>query len=427
MLCNTSPHLVIPGGPSAGARLLQIALVIAGPALTACAPREVPDGWASAPLAVAAPAPAGSRYPNLASARDGGLALSWIAPAEDGSHALQFASWSGDRWSAPATVASGAGWFVNWADFGSVVPLENGLWAAHWLEQRPGSVYSYDVRMAVSSDAGRSWSAPMTPHDDGTPTEHGFVSMAGAGGAVTAVWLDGRNTGGGDHEAEHGSAAGAMTLRAARISTEGRVSGGESELDARVCDCCQTDVAASSAGLVAAYRDRSDGEIRDIAVVRATDAGWSAPSSVHHDGWRIDACPVNGPAIAAHGHTVAVAWFTAPDQPRVRLAFSSDAGGSFAAPLEVAAGRVAGRVDLVLLDDARAVVSWLAEGAGGAEIRAQLWTSTGPAGEPLVVATSTVDRGAGFPRMALAGNALLFAWTEVAATPAVRTAIVRLR
>jgi hypothetical protein len=267
----------------------------------------------------------------------------------------------------------------------------------------------------------------MTPHGDGTPTEHGFVSMAGTGNAVTAVWLDGRNTGGGGHEAGHDSAAGAMTLRAARVSADGRVAGGENELDARVCDCCQTDVSASVDGLLVAYRDRSDDEIRDIAVVRATDTGWSAPSTVHRDGWRIDACPVNGPAIAAHGRTVAVAWFTAPDQPRIRLAFSSDAGASFAAPLEVAAGRVTGRVDLVMLDDARAVVSWLAEGADGAEIRAQPWSRAGAAGAPLVVAASTVDRAAGFPRMALAGNALLFAWTEVAATPTVRTALVRLR
>jgi hypothetical protein len=80
-----------------------------------------------------------------------------------------------------------------------------------------------------------------------------------------------------------------------------------------------------------------------------------------------------------------------------------------------------------MLDDARAVVSWLAEGADGAEIRAQPWSRAGAAGAPLVVAASTVDRAAGFPRMALAGNALLFAWTEVAATPTVRTALVRLR
>ena len=124
---------------------------------------------------------------------------------------------------------------------------------------------------------------------------------------------------------------------------------------------------------------------------------------------------------------MAVAWFTAPDQPRVRLAFSDDAGRSFAPPLEIAAGRVAGRVDLVLLDDRRAVVSWLADDAGGGEIRAQLWTRDGASGAPLTIASSSIDRAAGFPRMARTGEDLLFAWTEAGETPAVRTAIVRLR
>ena len=401
---------------------------LAAALLAACAPESGDTaGWAVAPVSSSAPAAPGSRYPNLASGPDGSAVLSWVAPATGGAHALQYSTWTGHGWTAPMTVSTGAGWFVNWADFASVIPFENGLWAAHWLEQRPGNVYSYDVRIAVSKDNGRSWSAPMSPHDDGTPTEHGFVSMIGTGDGLTAVWLDGRNTGGGDHEATHGSAAGAMTLRTAGIDKLGRVRGGETELDARACDCCQTDVASSSEGLIVAYRDRDEGEIRDISVVRATDAGWSAPSRVHRDDWRITACPVNGPAIAAHGRTVAVAWFTAPDQPRIRLAFSDDAGRSFAPPLEIAAGRVAGRVDLLLLDDQRAVVSWLADGAQGAEIRAQLWTRSDAVGSPIVVATTTVDRGAGFPRMTRSGNALLFAWTDVAATPAVRTAIVRLR
>jgi hypothetical protein len=211
------------------------------------------------------------------------------------------------------------------------------------------------------------------------------------------------------------------------IDAHGRLSGGEVELDARVCDCCQTDAAMSSEGLVVAYRDRDEGEVRDISVVRATDAGWSAPTRVHRDDWRIAACPVNGPAVAAQGRAVAVAWFTAPDQPRIRLAFSDDAGRSFAPPLEIETGRVAGRVDLVLLDERRAVVSWLAETDGAAEIRAQLCTPTGAVGSPLVVARSSVDRASGFPRMARAGEALVFAWTETGATPAVRTAILRLR
>ena len=88
---------------------------------------------------------------------------------------------------------------------------------------------------------------------------------------------------------------------------------------------------------------------------------------------------------------------------------------------------MAGRVDLLLLDDQRAVVSWLADGAQGAEIRAQLWTRSDAVGSPITVAAATVDRGAGFPRMTRSGNALLFAWTDVAATPAVHTSIVRLR
>src|SRR5687768_10352920 len=235
MICNTSPSLLIyrhracRGLAGIGhwmAMLAAVAVLLAG-----CVPESGDTaGWALAPVSSSAPAAPGSRYPNLAS-------------RPDGAHALQFSTWTGDGWTAPVTVSTGAGWFVNWADFVSVVPFEDGLWAAHWLEQRPGSAYSYDVRIAVSKDDGRSWSAPMSPHDDGTPTEHGFVSMIGTGDGLTAVWLDGRNTGGGDHDATHGSAAGAMTLRTAGIDKLGRIRGGETELDARACDCCQTDVA----------------------------------------------------------------------------------------------------------------------------------------------------------------------------------------
>lgn len=398
--------------------------------LAACrpAPDDADRVWAVPTAAsAAAPAPPGSRYPSLSRAPDGRVVLSWLAPSSGEGHALQYATWADGLWSAPATVTAGNGWFVNWADFASVVPLGDELWAAHWLEQRPGSVYSYDIRVAVSGDDGRSWSPSLTPHRDGTPTEHGFVSMAAAGGRVTAVWLDGRNTSGADHDAGDGPSHAAMTLRTATVDAQGRVAGGETELDARVCDCCQTDIATTSDGLVVAYRDRSEDELRDISVVRATSDGWSEPQTVHRDGWRIAACPVNGPAVAAHGATVAVAWFTAPDMPRVRLAFSSDAGRRFAPPLEVAAGRLAGRVDIVLLDEQRAVVSWLAEGASGAEIRAQLWNRDGPASAPLTVASTSVERASGFPRMALAGRALLFAWTDTATTPIVRTALLELR
>jgi hypothetical protein len=147
---------------------------------------------------------------------------------------------------------------------------------------------------------------------------------------------------------------------------------------------------------------------------------------VHADGWRVDACPVNGPAVDARGRTVAVAWFTAADVPRVRVAFSQDAGQTFAPPIEVASGDVTGRVDVALLDDGRAVVSWLQPSADGAEIRAQPFNLAGPAGASLTVAASTVQRASGFPQMVRAGGGLLFAWTDAGEPSRVRTAYATL-
>ena len=64
-------------------------------------------------------------------------------------------------------------------------------------------------------------------------------------------------------------------------------------------------------GPVVVYRDRSEAEkeIRDISIVRLKGKKWSAPRPVFQDGWRLNGCPVNGPAVAAAGRRVAVAWF----------------------------------------------------------------------------------------------------------------------
>jgi hypothetical protein len=136
---------------------------------------------------------------------------------------------------------------------------------------------------------------------------------------------------------------------------------------------------------------------------------------------------VNGPAIDAQGRSVAVAWFTAADVPRVRLAFSQDAGRSFGAPVEVASGSVAGRVDVVLLGRDRAAVTWLHETADGAEIRVQPFDDDGPSGPVAVVARSSVQRASGFPQMIRAGDGLLFAWTDASGPSRVRTAYAALR
>jgi hypothetical protein len=392
------------------------------PPAPAAAPQPRED-WLGPLQRIEVPAGPGARYPHLAAAPGGRpLVMSWLEPGANGDEFyLRHASWLPDRrWSAATKVVAGDDWFINWADFPSVVPVDERRWVAHWLQQKPGGIYSYDAMVRLSEDGGATWGTPRALHDDGTATEHGFVSIANAAGRAYAVWLDGRKTSAeaGHEGGHHGTAGGAMTLRGTIVAPGPQDSG--VEIDDRVCDCCQTDAAGSGDGLVVVYRDRDDRELRDIRAVRLGADGWSAPAIVHADGWRIDACPVNGPAVAALDDDVVVAWFTAPDVPRVRLAYSSDGGRTFAAPIEVASGKVAGRVDVVLLPDRRAVVSWMQESTAGAALRAQPFTAAGAAGAAIDFATTDVASSSGFPQMLGTGDGLLFAWTGTDPGPALR-------
>ncbi|MGH7507022.1 MAG: sialidase family protein, partial [Longimicrobiales bacterium] len=294
---------------------------------------------------------------------------------------------------------------------------------AHWLAREGAGSYAYGVRIALSHDRGTTWSDPVTPHRDGTRTEHGFVTLYPApDGGVSAVWLDGRNMAGTAAQDGHGMGAD-MTLRATTIGPGG-ATGPELLVDDRTCECCQTDVAIAADGPVLAYRNRSPDEIRDIAIARFRDGRWSEPHTVHPDRWQILACPVNGPAIAADSDRVAVAWFTAArDTPRVLIAFSSDGGETFGAPVRADDGDPVGRVDLLLLDGGNALLSWLERGEPST-VRVRRIAAAGLTGPATTVTTTSAARASGFPRMARSRNGIVFAWTVPGAGGGVRTALV---
>jgi hypothetical protein len=373
------------------------------------------------------PAAPGSGEPNLAVAPDGRVLLSWIEPAGEGRHALRFSTLDGDAWSAPRLIAEGAGWFVNWADFPALAALPDGTLFAHWLVKSGPSTYAYDVQAAWSRDGGETWSRPVVPHRDGTKTEHGFVSMTPAGaGAMGVLWLDGRKTAGGGHGG-HGEGKGAMALLHTTVGADGTL-GPETVVDPRVCDCCQTDAAQSGAGTIVVYRDRTANETRDISFVLASGGRWSDPRPVANDGWVINGCPVNGPAVAARGRTAVVAWFTAAnDKPAVKAALSSDGGASFGDPIVISATRPLGRVDVVLLDGGEALVSWLEQGENGAAaVNIRRVGANGSPGPAATVAASTGARSSGFPRMAASGASVVVAWRDAGDPPKVRTAVLDL-
>jgi hypothetical protein len=375
---------------------------------------------------VASPAGPASGEPFLSSDGDA-VYLSWLERRGD-EHELRFARFDGLEWSAPRVVVRRGDFFVNWADFPSIRPGPEGTLWAHWLERGGKGVYDYGIRIAHSTDEGATWSEPWTPHDDLTPTEHGFVSAFSRGDRVGFAWLDGRETDPALLEADPDHVR-RMTLRYREVAVG---AGPESEilLDGRVCDCCQTATTVTDAGPVVVYRDRSEAEVRDIYVTRRVEGAWIEGAPVHEDGWVITGCPVNGPAIDSEGDTVVVAWFTAPkDVPRVKVAFSIDGAASFEAPVVVDDGNPAGRVDVLMLGAGEALVTWLERtGGDAAEVRARFVRAGRVAGVSHTLTSTTSTRPSGFPRVApLADGSLLLAWTDATGTETtVRTARVRM-
>lgn len=397
--------------------------------LAACSVERAPT-----PLVVEAlpsPTAGDAAEPFVSRAADGTLYLSWLERQADSSVALRLARrGADDAWGEATTVVQRRDLFVNWADFPSVVPLADGRLLAHWLQRSGEGKFAYDVRVAESRDGGATWAESVIPHAQGVAAEHGFVSILPVGeGGAAIVMLDGT--------------AGALAAEAAKSRGAPDAHGGGMQLgyaawkdgavtsqrilDTRTCDCCQTTAAMTSRGPVVVYRDRSDDEVRDMSVTRLVDGEWTAPAPLHADGWKIDYCPVNGPAAGSIGDTVAVAWFTgAQDTSRVRVAFSTDAGASFSAPVRADDGLPTGRVDLEMLSGDAALVSWIErQGGDTAQVRMRVVHRDGTVEPAVVVSPSSGARSSGFPRMARDGDGVTIAYTLPGKPSQVKVARVR--
>ena len=115
----------------------------------------------------------------------------------------------------------------------------------------------------------------------------------------------------------------------------------------------------------------------------------------------------------------------AKDTPKVKVIFSSDAGASFGQPIVVDDGSPVGRVDVVMLTNGTALVSWLERTARGGEVKVRLVRPDGSNSQAITVAESSVARATGFPQMALAGDQIILAWTDPGTPSRVRTAVGR--
>jgi hypothetical protein len=371
--------------------------------------RSEPADWTVAVQRVESPAGANSSEPQVA-VSDRGVLVSWIERVGTTTY-LKFAERTASGWTAPITAASGADWFLSYADVPSVQRVADGTLVAQWLQTTDPIIEAYNLQMSYSRDNGKTWAPSFMPHHDGTKTQHGFASLVEAGGGqVGVIWLDGRNSAFDFDKPDTGT----MTLRYAAFDANWKQTA-DSEIDHRVCECCSTTAVMTSDGVLAGFRDRDDKEMRDMGVSRLENGRWTPTTIVSQDNWMIDFCPVNGPMMSARGRDVVAAWFTVKnDQGQAYAAFSNDAGRTWGMPVRLDDAGSLGRVDVEMLDDGSAVATWVEYAEGRSDFRLRRVDRSGVRSAAVTVAGVSGGRASGFPRVARRGNELVFAWSESA-------------
>ena len=352
------------------------------------------------------PAGAGSIAPHFTRTPDGRVLLSWLEPQGNAEYALRFAIRQGKAWTEARTITTRRNFMKHPAELPVVTKLSENNFVALWTQGKGTGSEGEDVYASGSRDGGQTWSAPVRVHQDDSKEEHGLVSMVPADADhVTIIWLDGRD--------------GKTTqLRQATLKADGSVKD-ETALDRDVCSCCPTSIVRTGDGLLLAYRDHTPDDIRDIATLRFSNGRWSEPRVLHHDGWKINGCPMNSVQLAIFGRRVAAAWFTAANnQALVKIAFSNNAGESFNVPLQVNQGQALGRASVVWPSIESAIVAWAEKSEQGSRILLRQISPDGQATKPITVATGTKA----FPRLERDGDQVMITWADAAG---VQTSVVQ--
>lgn len=379
--------------------------------------------------AIPSPASEDSQCSNLIAGPDGTLYLTWYESVAESSglRALRLSLLRPDEdvWSKPTTIVATDRLMENWADFASLIVGTDGALTAQWFQRPDGEGRGYSGWYSRSEDQGKTWKTPA-------PLGHEFVALAPlSGGRTMAVWLESTRTRDSTTTSRlrHDSHASrptrdpmapylpSMKLLARLLARDGSTLG-EWTVDPDVCTCCHNSVAVLPGDRVwVAYRGHNADEIRDnLYAVFDPEGGWSKPETLRNDGWKIAACPVNGPAVDARGDDLAVSWFTiANDQPRVQARFSKNSGQTLSDPVVIDLGQPMGRLETLFLSDGSAVLLWMEMGQdeNAAGIYVRRMSDAGVLSPAALVIESSQARASGFPRAAPRGSdTFLLSYTE---------------
>lgn len=230
-----------------------------------------------------------------------------------------------------------------------------------------------DVVLYRSVDRGRTWSPSIVVNDVPGAAREGLHALAASdAGLVVVAWLDLRDKGTRVYAAtsrDHGATWSPDALVYASPSGS-------------ICECCHPSVAIDAGGGVAVlFRNHVDGR-RDMYAVRSRDGVLFGPAVKQGTGsWLLDACPMDGGAIAAAGETIHTVW----RRERTIYATAAAAGTAASGP-ETALGD--GRDAVVAIAGGRIDAAWT--GTDGVQLRqhGRAPVSLGPGGFASLLAFS---------------------------------------
>jgi len=190
--------------------------------------------------------------------------------------------------------------------------------------------YSGHIRYSRSTDAGKTFAAPVTVNRNTEIIGHRFDSLLLDGeGRPVIVWIDQRERAAATRRGE--KYPGAAIYYA--VANENGEFTSDRRLTEHSCECCRIALARDTDGVPVAYwRHIFEGSARDFALARLD--GKSTPLRASEDGWVLDACPHHGGSVAIDPNgRYHLAWFSnAPKAQGLFYRYSADRGTSFSAP-----------------------------------------------------------------------------------------------
>ena len=362
---------------------------------------------------IASPAPQRAISPRVTAMRDGSVLLTWLEPAGEQLATLRAAFWQDGAWSAPVTVAEAQPFSRHPSESPGIIALSQKNLIAYWSQKPHREVTptkEVDVYFSVSTDRGLRWSSPTLASTSGTGEESSYPSAARTDATHAAlIWLDGGNW----------AKQKRVSLMSRSVGSDGSATTA-TVIDPDTCTCCPTSLVPTDTGLVAAYRGHTAENVRDISLLQNAQDRWSEPYIPHADHWHFAGCPVNGPHLDVNGSTVAIVWFSAPDEPKVQLAFSHDEGAHFAPPIRIDEGNVVGRAQVVLETTQSALAFWLEHSSGTTRLVSRRVRDDKTLGVAFEVARGS---SLGYPHTVRFGSNALVTWAEESPTSQIHVAV----